>query len=632
MIWMHGSAGVGKSAIMRTLAEMVSPHTSCVTLFLSRDSWPPRNDSKKVFTTLAYSLAVVNGDYCGYVLSGTSHFPRELNQQFESFFLVPFTEGHIEPGPKRCVVLLDGLDECKNADDQCRIVGLICDSILHHNGDIPFVWVITSRPEDHLIDTLLEIKEKFLDRPDEFWELKIPVNPDGATRNVERYLRAEFMNIREKHPESFPNSTSIWPSDGDFIRIAKASPGLFVFTSTVTKYVSVDNPTSRLKLIMTLIDRFTCHPVRASQTPFSLLDALYIQIMSEISEEQLSIVEPLLGFFSLMDVVPILRVSSTKVGLVGACNILGLQQDEVYGALSKLHPVLILPSPRTAERDGIQFFHASFPDFLSDHSRSQDYHINPDQELTNIWRSYIRILKESHQTNMMAPKLSHNGVNILWVPGGDDARLDETQKCLLSTAQQGWVSLLIKYGHPSCTSCPCRENERCLMVDASELIDVFRSIHPFLFRGYEFPVEKFIDWLNYHAPRDVREKMVSRRFPVAQLDTERLFKSLHVRPWWQWSHSTGEHVITMTEEERDAPQWSDWSHARGQLWATTGSLKHLFKLLEGRDPEILSWRLRCAVTVVGMEPSELYAVIGPIPELDRLATDYFYYVLPYFGT
>ncbi|KAF9441385.1 hypothetical protein P691DRAFT_684064, partial [Macrolepiota fuliginosa MF-IS2] len=297
LIWMHGPAGVGKSAIMQTIAETVS---TCATLFFARSSDPPRNDSKKVFTTLAYSLAVSNDSYYKYIEAKLSKDPffleKSLAEQFHRLFIAPFIGNLVDTGHQRWVVLLDGLDECKNDEnDQCRIVDLIRDSILNHTGTTPFVWIIASRPEAHLMAALRKLKVNFRDCPAEFWERGIPVDSDDAVQDIERYLHTEFTKIREDNLDSFPDPASTWPSNGDFLKVAKASSGLFVFASTLTKYISVDRPASRLKLIMALIDQPTIYPTGVSQGPFSLLDMLYTQVMSDIPDNLLPVAKALLG-------------------------------------------------------------------------------------------------------------------------------------------------------------------------------------------------------------------------------------------------------------------------------------------------------------------------------------------------
>ncbi|KAF9443126.1 hypothetical protein P691DRAFT_809419 [Macrolepiota fuliginosa MF-IS2] len=629
MIWMHGPAGVGKSAIMQTLAETLSPHRICATLFFSRSSDPPRNDSKKVFLTLAYSLAVGNSDYRKHIEERMFQDPalleRSLAEQFHRFFIAPFIDNFVEAGRQRWVMLLDGLDECRNdADDQCRIVDLIRDSILHHAGATPFVWVIASRPEDHLMNALLQVKEEFQDRSVEFWELKIPVDSDAAVQDIERYLHAEFTNIRKKHPNAFPGPTSVWPSDSDFLKVARASSGLFVFASTLTKYISIGSPASRLKLIVALIDRSTLRSTRVPQSPFSLLDMLYTQIMSDVPEDLLPVAKSLLGYFRLVS-----KRSISGKGLVDACNILGLYQDEAYDALRKLHSVLTCSSPEGAKRDGITFFHASFADFFLDRARSQNYYVDLDQECTNTWRCYIRILRESCQANsaLTTPIPNRNGVNIYWVPEDDDSRLDVLREDLLSLAQRDCVRLLNKHGRLRGISRPPPGDRIRLLVDTPELIDAFRSIHPVLFHAKKTLAKEFMNWVNNCASEVIRETIISREFPISQLDIERLFRSLRIRPWCWYAVAYTVSYVDVTVAHIDASQRS---FVKGQI-RRFGTEIYPFDVVEVVSAVDAETMQPCTVRVVGMDPWGLYAVIGPFRARFGHLGDAFY-VLPYTDT
>ncbi|KAF9443453.1 hypothetical protein P691DRAFT_764253 [Macrolepiota fuliginosa MF-IS2] len=240
----------------------------------------------------------------------------------------------------------------------------------------------------------------------------------------------EFTKIREDNPDAFPHSAPAWPSDSDFLKIARASSGLFVFASNLMRYISVDRPASRFKSVIALISRCTLNSTRISQRPFSLLDMLYAQIMSDIPEDLLPVAKSLLGYYRLLS-----KGSIFGRGLVEACNILGLCQDEAYDALRKLHSVLSSPSPGNADRDGIEIFHASFSNFIVDHSHSQTYHVDLDQECTNIWRYYIRILKESCGAEIPALAPHRDSVNLHWAHGNDDSHLYDTREDLLWVAQ-----------------------------------------------------------------------------------------------------------------------------------------------------------------------------------------------------
>lgn len=400
IIWIHGPAGVGKSAIMQTLAENVSPRVICATLFFSRLAH--RDNAKKVFATLAYNLAVINPEYRKHV--GTlmeddpTCFNKSLDDQFRALFVTPFLEKRIAADSRQWVVLLDGLDECQNtdgSDNQCRIMNLISDSVFNHTDNIPFIWVIASRPEVNLEKTWSQIRGRFQPRVDELWEMVIPANSDQATQDIELYLHQKFENIRINYSELI--SGPQWPSESDFLKIARRSSGLFVFPSTIIRFISDEDPVSRLQYIISLIDRMEQHPT-SSDNPFHTTDVLYSSILSDISDPLLSVVKSLLGFCHLLFSVFARRSildGRREMKLVETCNILGLKQNEVYAALRKLQSVIAYPSPELAGEKGIEFYHASFSDFLLSPSRSQIYHLDLDQALVDIWRCYTRIIKQS---------------------------------------------------------------------------------------------------------------------------------------------------------------------------------------------------------------------------------------------
>lgn len=383
---------------MQTVVEEVSSNLICATVFFSRPNH--RDDPHKVFTTLAYRLAVANPDYCQHIGTVLKTDPmclrQTLDDQFKTLFITPFLGDQKVATSRRWVMFLDGLDECQNTEDsdnQCRVLNLICDSILDHAELTPFVWVIASRPEVNLKRTWLRIQDRFQGRAPDLWELVVPADSDQATQDVELYLHKEFERIRSDYSDFMPRKP--WPSEGDFTKVAEKSSGLFVFADTVVKYVSHEDPVYRLKHIVSLIDRAEKVSTLRNEKPFHKLDLLYSSIMSDVPERLLFAVKSLIGFYHLMAMVVVQRPDQTGLGLVEACNILGLRQNDAYASLRKLQSVIICPSPEEAEVKNIKFHHASFSDFLLDPSRSGKYSINLDQEFKSIWRRYVEIIKES---------------------------------------------------------------------------------------------------------------------------------------------------------------------------------------------------------------------------------------------
>lgn len=397
MVWIYGPAGVGKSAIMQTLAEAEASRGGIfTTLFFSRPN--ERDDPQKVFTTLAYRFAVHSLEYRRYIGQRLEDDPvfleKALDDQFQQLFVTPFvtpfTKDHIDFGSQRWVVFLDGLDECHGEAEQRRIVELVHKSMLHRAVSTPFVWVITSRPEAHLKTAFTKAKVDVTG----FWELEVPIDSDDSLRDVERYLHTQFSKMRESHSDSIP---PLWPSESDFLKLSEVSSGLFVFASTLVAYLLGGDPVSRLKYTIPLIMAARTQTVNPKRNPFRVLDLLYTQIMSDVPEEVLSTTKLLLAIY----LSPVFR----HLPLLSASNILDLEQYEVYAALRKLHSVLDVPSPQEAPQHLVRFLHASFSDFLLDPSRSQTYFIDLDEEASRIWGYCINVFRqyETHRSMLLFP-------------------------------------------------------------------------------------------------------------------------------------------------------------------------------------------------------------------------------------
>ncbi|KAF9439376.1 hypothetical protein P691DRAFT_358404, partial [Macrolepiota fuliginosa MF-IS2] len=232
--------------------------------------------------------------------------------------------------------------------------------------------------------------------------------------------------------------------------------------------------------------------------------------------------------------------------------------------------------------------------------------------------------KEFYQANAIAPTSNYRSVNIQWVPRDDDSRLDELCKNILGLAHHICWSLLIKYGHSWCTSCPLSNDGIRLLVDPPEIIDILRSICPDVFYADTDLTNQFLSWLD-HAPKAIQEAVISRKSPISQLDTKRLFRSLHARPWCCYvvPGITWHIDIIVAGQDDDAFQWS---HIKGELRVRGET--HSFDLMEVVEAVSMETSRECMIRVVGVEPSGLSVVIGPFPARFGFGGDAFY-VLPY---
>ncbi|KXN83482.1 hypothetical protein AN958_01379 [Leucoagaricus sp. SymC.cos] len=413
ILWIHGPAGVGKSAIMQTLAqEDVSSPTSILgaTVFFSK--LRERNDPKKLFNTVAYQLATRYKSYRRYVTDILTKDPKavekSMQEQFRRFIVVPFAEQHLFQGTHLPVlIILDGLDEVEGEEPQRALVSLITHFSLKYPGT-PLVWVITSRPEPHIMNAFShsEIRSSY-------WTIEIVIDSDKGRADVEKFLRDRFEEVRSRYA-SMLRSNTLWPSEVDFLKVADASSGHFVFAEVVSRFIideTYGNPVSQLKVVIAAIEALPSTILRSN--PLASLDNLYERILSTIPSiiqpnpvSQLKVViaaiealpsailrfNPLASLDNLYE-----RILSTIPSIIQPitmhllalsfaeetsdfnrfwliCNWLKLSQADAYGALRKLHSFLRIPPPEEVDYDTrLEPFHKSFSDYILSPTRSGQY-------------------------------------------------------------------------------------------------------------------------------------------------------------------------------------------------------------------------------------------------------------------
>ncbi len=390
MTWLVGPAGVGKSAIMQTLAE--TPYTNVAlgaSLFFSNNG---RDDGSKTFTTIAYQIAVRSQPYQDFVQAQVANdatlWRKSIARQFEKFIFEPFVVHKIRPeGRRDFLILIDGLDECSDQRIQCEILGLISYFSIKYPA-APLVWVIASRPEPHITSFLSRTSIAAAIRKE-----TLKIDSDEAHRDVERYLRAEFGKLPSKYP-CLAHSTQ-WPQEREFLKVSHTSRGLFAYAHTVVAYINDPDPISRFQEVLDTIEDMHSHERELNRNPLANLDKLYKMILSRIPEEVLVHNKRILLF--------LLR-SPLQPRLSDLCNQIGMAPNIALSSLHHLYSVLDLPSSfEAAARHTVTFQHKSFRDYLRDFGRSGMYS-DLNQELVEFELQFIRrIHREIPRSMSQAP-------------------------------------------------------------------------------------------------------------------------------------------------------------------------------------------------------------------------------------
>ncbi|KAJ7618750.1 hypothetical protein FB45DRAFT_755746, partial [Roridomyces roridus] len=183
VVWLHGPAGAGKSAIMQTLSQQLEEMGNLGVTFFFKRGHPNRGNATVLFATLAYQLAlffpVVKEPILEQVRKKPLLAATSIASQLRELLVEPCQQVTHSTLPPR-ILLIDGLDECDGSAVQQEILRsvqhIFCEQAL------PVKLVIASRPEP-------EIQEIFKDPSFQGFHA---LNIEQSFRDVENFLRKEF--------------------------------------------------------------------------------------------------------------------------------------------------------------------------------------------------------------------------------------------------------------------------------------------------------------------------------------------------------------------------------------------------------------------------------------------------------
>ncbi|KAJ7915367.1 hypothetical protein B0H13DRAFT_2000557 [Mycena leptocephala] len=346
LLWLHGTAGAGKSAIAQTFAGMCNQDGRLGGSFFFKCSHPQRGTWHGVFATLAYQLAMFSPDFCAPIQKTIEAdkllVGKALSVQFNKLFVLAFKE--VTSLQRLPVIVIDGLDECEDHRIQGQILQLFIGAVQEHQ--IPLRILVVSRPESHL-------REMLSNKLDICLQLELTAD-DSAYEDIRNYIRHEFSRIRRERSSSGTVLEDPWPPDSAIEQLVRKSSATFVYASTVIKFVDDEyfHPDDRLQKMLQLDPQSTAP-----------LDDLYTEILSLASRH------PML--------LSVLHVHIYHRGLCPALEdtdlVFNLSPGATRLCLRGLASILKIPSPTRP----LQF---SFPEHVEVlHSSLHDYFHNRDR-------------------------------------------------------------------------------------------------------------------------------------------------------------------------------------------------------------------------------------------------------------
>ncbi|KAJ6482444.1 hypothetical protein C8R45DRAFT_302541 [Mycena sanguinolenta] len=354
VLWLHGPAGAGKSAIAQSLCQKLEAYHRLGASFFFKRGHPSRGLGNKLFPTLAYQLALCKPELketiSRIVEDNPSIVGRSLSTQLRKLIIEP-----CQAIRHTLVLIIDGLDECEGKEIQCEILRSIGSAI--REGPLPLRVFIASRPEPHIHEIFTSALRG----------IHCSINIEQSFDDVRTYLLDEFARIREPH-ETMARIPFPWPAFDTVEYLVQRSSGYFIYASTVIKFIDDGDfrPTERLNVIMGVKEA-------DDESPFATLDGLYTQILSQIRARP-----RLLQF---------LTVVAAKFNWPIGCieQLLELEPGDIRLTLRGLHSVISIEDRDCnlgledtdvwSSDSSIIVHHASFHDFLQDPQRAGIFYV-----------------------------------------------------------------------------------------------------------------------------------------------------------------------------------------------------------------------------------------------------------------
>jgi len=357
VFWLNGLAGTGKSTIAQTFSEMANSDNILGASFFCSREYLERKILKNIFPTLGYQLACRYPRFRAHLVKVIKRDPsvahNSLISQLRDLLVDPLSATGTS-----CVIVIDALDECVDDQPASAILSVL-GRLVSKLSLVKFF--ITGRPEPRIRSGFrLPLLEPFTQI-----FLLHKVDPISVEGDIRLYLAEKLTAIAKRR--SGLDLPEMWPSDGDITLLVRKSSGLFIFASTLARFIESEHhePRERLRLIVSKADN-------TSHEGASGVDLLYSQVLrdafSGIHEDSV--------FVNLKHILGAVVLAINPLSRDGLVKLLNIDSAVISTTLRHLHSVILVPTDGSKE---VRVFHKSFPDFLQDSNRCQDlrFHIDP---------------------------------------------------------------------------------------------------------------------------------------------------------------------------------------------------------------------------------------------------------------
>src|SRR5258708_38510484 len=264
--WINGIAGIGKSTIVRTVAEDEDRQKRLGASFFSRQE-KDLSDVKLFIPTIAHQLAQsypeVRSDVAKVLQEDPDIVTKCSATQLKHLILNPLRN---IASSKPVLLVVDALDECDNSGNAAA---KLFNTIVACCTEVPSLrLLVTSRPETYIQSIFIGEKTTGI-------VLHENVEQSVVSNDIRRYLCAEMSKIPKELHVKLPPS---WPPEKDLDQLVDKAGKLFIWAATAIRFVGDNverNPDSQLKILLDM----PVGPNRNDENPYVPLDDLYVTVL-----------------------------------------------------------------------------------------------------------------------------------------------------------------------------------------------------------------------------------------------------------------------------------------------------------------------------------------------------------------
>ncbi|VDC04276.1 unnamed protein product [Peniophora sp. CBMAI 1063] len=352
IFWLNGMAGIGKSAIARSLChDLRRDGLLGGSFFCSRQRSAEEGDAARILSTLSASLALCDPDYNRELLAELEREPFSrhwnLDIQIERLLHNPFA--HVTRSSRsQLVFVIDALDECSN-EGTTRSLLL---KLVKVARCIPIKFFLTSRPEPHIRQQLEDL-DSVLGRVLRLHDIE----KDVVEADIRLYLTHGLNDMRKTLR---PALRSTWPLEAEITTLTALSGRLFIYAFTALTYIR-RNPIERLSKIAS-----GATPV--GQVFTRPLDAIYTLILMEAMDPDMYDPDEI-DLTQRMIAVIISLYEPLTIDALG--ELLSMPAYRIRSSLDRLYAVIYVPV--RDDSGTLSTFHAS----LATSSQRKGVPLNP---------------------------------------------------------------------------------------------------------------------------------------------------------------------------------------------------------------------------------------------------------------